>query len=407
MAERNVRSISVVIFVLVVAGGVIASVATSAPPAAVVVGAAAIALAQMVSVPAPSGERLYLGVAVAAAVPLLAPDAADTAAVFAFGMAGSLVVSLVLPSRRRYGSARFVSDMFALVAFGLVFYALEDLAASNLVASDGTLSDWWRLFALGGGGLAWYAVRALLKSLVGLERRDLSARYLWLLGLEDWSAVISLFIAGALFGLAWPDMRGWAVPVAAMPYAFSHLAFVRYNGTRVTYGQMIRALGQIPEVAGLAAAGHATRTADLAVAVARELGLHPDDVVELEYAALMHDVGRITLNEPAILRAGYTDEDIARWGAQIIAESPYLTHVAELVRAQHQLYRRAGQERDTTVPMASKIIKVASAYDQAEYEMGLRPIDAIEQIHRGSAYDYDPEVAASLRRVLTHRGVLG
>ena len=98
--------------------------------------------------------------------------------------------------------------------------------------------------------------------------------------------------------------------------------------------------------------------------------------------------------------------DIARWGAQIIAESPYLTHVAELVRAQHQPYRRAGQERDLSVPAASKIIKVASAYDQAEHEMGLRPIDAIEQIHRGSAYDYDPEVAASLRRVLTHRGVL-
>ena len=218
--------------------------------------------------------------------------------------------------------------------------------------------------------------------------------------------MVSLFIAGALFGLAWPEMGGWAVPMAAMAYGFSHLAFVRYSGTRVTYGQMIRALGQIPEVAGLAAPGHATRTADLSVAMARELGLHPDDVVELEYASLMHDVGRITLNEPAILRAGYTDEDIARWGAQIIGESPYLAHVADLVRAQHQPYRRAGEERDRSLPMASKIIKVASAYDQAQHEMGLRPIDAVEQIHRGSAYDYDPEVAASLRRVLTHRGEL-
>ena len=405
MAERNVHRISVVVFALVVAGGVAAMSATTAPIEAVAIGAAVIAVAQLVSVPAPSGERLYLGIAVAAAVPLLAPDAADTIAVFAFGMAGSLVASMLSRSGRRDGSARFISDMLALMAFGAVYYAVEALAIRD-TTSGAELSDWWRLFALAAGGLVWYMVRALLQSLVGLERQDLSARYLWLLGLEDWSAIVSLFIAGALFGLAWPSMGGYAIPMAAMPYAFSHLAFVRYNDTRVTYGQMIRALGQIPEVAGLAADGHATRTADLAVAMARELGLHPDDVVELEYAALMHDVGRITLNEPAILRAGYTDEDIARWGAQIIAESPYLTRVAVLVRAQHQPYRRAGQERDNSVPPASKIIKVASAYDQAQHEMGLRPIDAIEQIHRGSAYDYDPEVAASLRRVLSHRGVL-
>jgi len=404
MADRNVHRISLVVFAVVVGAGLAAMSATAAPVYAVAIGAVAIAIAQLVSVPAPSGERLHLGIAVAAAVPLLAPDAADTAAVFAFGMAGSLVASTLRPSGRTEGSARFVSDVLALMSFGVVYFAIAALATANTEATE--LSDWWRLFALAAGGIVWYSVRALLKSLVGLERQDLSARYLWLLGLEDWSAVVSLFIAGALFGLSWPTMGWWAVPMAAMPYAFSHLAFVRYNGTRVTYGQMIRALGQIPEVAGLAAEGHATRTADLAVAMARELGLHPDDVVELEYAALMHDVGRITLNEPAILRAGYTDEDIARWGAQIIGESPYLSHVAELVRAQHQPYRRAGQERDPAVPTASKIIKVASAYDQAQHEMGLRPIDAIEQVHRGSAYDYDPDVAASLRRVLTHRGVL-
>ncbi len=405
MAERNVHRISAVVLLLTVAAGFAALQATSASAMSVVIGAAAISMAQLVSVPAPSGARLHLGIAVAAAVPLLAPDAADTAAVLAFGMAGSLIVTWIMPSARSEGSARFLSDLLAVVAYASVYYVMVDFVALDPEANPG-LFDWWQLFALGAGGVAWYAVRAFLQSLVGLEREDLSARYLWLLGLEDWSAIVSLFIAGALFGLAWPTMRMWAVPMAAMPYAFSHLAFVRYDGTRVTYGQMIRALGQIPEVAGLAAPGHATRTADLAVAMARELGLHPDDVVELEYAALMHDVGRITLNEPAILRAGYTDEDIARWGAQIIAESPYLTHVAELVRAQHQPYRRAGQERDLSVPTASKIIKVASAYDQAEHEMGLRPIDAIEQIHRGSAYDYDPEVAASLRRVLTHRGVL-
>ena len=172
----------------------------------------------------------------------------------------------------------------------------------------------------------------------------------------------------------------------------------------VTYGQTIRALAQIPEVAGLAPLGHSTRTADLAVAVAQELGLSPGDVVELEYAALMHDVGRITLNEPAILKAGYTEEDIARWGAQIIAEAPYLENVSAMVEQQHRPYRSPGIEFDPDVPVPSKIIKVASAYDQGQVELDLSPVESLERIHQGSAYEFDPTVAASLRRVLVYRG---
>lgn len=399
MAEPQVRRLSATVWILTMIGGMAALPDAGATVGAIVLGALGIAVAQLVSVPAPSGERLYLGIAVAAAVPLLAPDIASAVAVLAFGLAGSWLVALLVRSARRPTNATLITEALSVAAFGAVYYAVEEVVA----AGD---SDWLRLLGLGAAGIAWYGVRAFLRSLIGVEREDLSVRYLWLLALEDWAAVVSLFIAGALFGLAWPEMGWWSLPIAVMPYAFSHLAFVRYHNTRVTYRQMIRALGQIPEVAGLAPAGHATQTADLAVAIARELGLHPDDVVELEYAALMHDVGRITLNEPAILRAGYTDQDIARWGAQIIAEAPHLAHVAELVRIQHQPYRRAGQERDPAVPMPSKIIKVASAYARAEKEMGLAPIDALEQVHRGSAYDFDPEVTASLRRVLTHREVI-
>jgi HD-GYP domain-containing protein (c-di-GMP phosphodiesterase class II) len=140
--------------------------------------------------------------------------------------------------------------------------------------------------------------------------------------------------------------------------------------------------------------------------MAREIGLHPNEVTELEYSALMHDVGRITLTEPAILKAGYTDEDIARWGAQIIAEAPYLQEVSQYVRVQHNPYRRPGEAKDPDVPMISKIIKVASAYDHSVHEVHLSPLEALERVHRGSAYDFDPEVSGSLRRVLVQRGVI-
>ena len=365
------------------------------------VGAAAITAAQLVSIPAPSGERLYLGIGVASAMPMLVPDVASVAAIYAFGMVGSWVVFALRREENVVLSSYFAAEALGLAAFGSTFYVTRE--AVDLVTMD---EDWSTLAALLVAGGVWYAVRAFLRSLVGFGRVDLSVRYLWLLALEDWSAIVTMLIAGGLFGFTWPVMRWWALPVTVLPYAFSHTAFVRYDNTRVTYGQTIRALAQIPEVAGLAPRGHSNRTADLAVAVARELGMHPDEVTELEYAALVHDIGRITLNEPAILRAGYTDDDVARWGAQIVAEAPHLARVAQLVKDQYRPYRQAGQERDPSVPTASKVIKVVSAYDKARHELGLQPVDALEQVHRGSTYDFDPDVTASLRRVLVHRAEL-
>ena len=42
-----------------------------------------------------------------------------------------------------------------------------------------------------------------------------------------------------------------AVPIALLPYSFAHSAFKRFQQTKTTYRQTIRALARIPEVSGL------------------------------------------------------------------------------------------------------------------------------------------------------------
>jgi hypothetical protein len=120
----------------------------------------------------------------------------------------------------------------------------------------------------------------------------------------------------------------------------------------------------------------------------------------------MHDIGRVSLNEPQILRMGYTDDDIARWSSEIIAESPYLDRVAGHVRDQYQPYRRPGEQTDPDISVVSRIVKVAAAYDWQVHEQGLSPLQALENLHAGAAYEYDPQVVASVRRLLQTRGVL-
>jgi HD-GYP domain-containing protein (c-di-GMP phosphodiesterase class II) len=353
------------------------------------------------SVPTPSGKRINLAIGPAVAALVLLPDVLSVMTALTIGLVAGWIVLRRRSKTDRDADSDYVAEAISMVVFGLVgSAALSGLAGSLLPLA------WQQLAAIAAGAVVWFTVRALASAWVGTERDDLASRYLWLLALEDWTVALSIFTGGALFGMTWNEMGLWAFPVAVLPYAFSHLAFVRYNSTRITYGQMIRALAQIPEVADLAPRGHSARTADLAVAIAREIGLHPNEVTELEYAALMHDVGRITLTEPAILKAGYTDEDIARWGAQIIAEAPYLQEVSEYVRVQHSPYRRPGEAKDPEISMISKIIKVSSSYDQAVHELQLSPLEGLERVHRGSAYEFDPDVAASLRRVLVQRGVI-
>jgi hypothetical protein len=408
MAEVRLRTLTVAAWFLLTALAFIfiaVGVTTTAGSALqwlapVLFWSAAIVAISLIAVPAPSGSRLSLGIGAAVAASILMPQPAALLAAVSLALSVTGLLERTIAHKIQRSDGDFLTDAVAMVSYGGVFLGLHD---TLLRAS--MLDQTWSIVAIVlVAGTVWFVVRAMVAAFVGLERSDLAGRYLWLLALEDWPVVVSVLGAGTLFGLTWPLMGLWAVAVAILPYAFGHTAFARYHSTRVTYGQTIRALSQIPEVAGLAPAGHSTRTGDLAVAVAQEIGLHPNQVVELEYAALMHDVGRITLNEPAIVKAGFTDEDIARWGSQIIAEAPYLEYVSALVAMQHRPYRAPGTESDPDVPVASKIIKVASAYDAAVHEDGLSPIEALEKIHQGSAYDFDPNIARSLRRVLIYRG---
>lgn len=400
MAEIAFDRLSLIGWTVTAAASGLLVVASDTSVSQIFVGAAALALAQLIRVPTPSGDSLDVGLAVAAAVPLLIDEPAAVAAIYAIGLlAGSLI------RFRREGAessgSRFLISAVGLSVYGTMFFITKAQLEGTAAEANAVL-----LSSVAAAGLAWFVSTSALRAVARYRHDRFAIRYLWLLGLSDWTAVVGLVAAGALFGFTHEAMGFWALPMAAMAYGFSHLAFVRYYGTKMTYGQTIGALSRIPEAAELTPQGHSTRTARIARAISQELGLTPGEVTEIEYGALMHDIGRITLNEQAVVEAGYTDEDIAGWSAEIAAEAPYLATVASMIRQQYHPYRQPGEEMDESLPAGSKIIKVASAYDHAITEVGLAPVEAVELLHRGAAYDFDPRIVRSLRRVIAHEGLI-
>lgn len=382
-----------------VIGGVIVAVVADVGMQVLAI-SAAFAAAHVVTVPNPRGRNLSLSAMVGIAV-LFVADGGIVALLC--GAAVGMPIGWWLV-RIRHGS-RALDHMLPAEPLALVVatgvYAVGRLIVGVEAKPSSLVGASLVLPAAG----AWIITAAAVRALASGRRRRAAPRVLWWEAMRDAPAYAALFAAGALFGIAHPEMGWWAAPLALLPYGFSHVSLDHLARTRRTYGQTIGALGRIPEAAGMSPAGHAARTSDLAVAVAAELGLPARDVERIEFAGLLHDVGRVALNDPSIASAGYSEADVAAWGAAIIEEAPRLEPAASLVADQHQPYRRIGEGRNDRVPQASQVLRVTSTYDRSVFEGGCRPVDALEVLHRGAAYDFDPEVVAALRRVLQKRGV--
>ena len=152
--------------------------------------------------------------------------------------------------------------------------------------------------------------------------------------------------------------------------------------------------------------GHARRVGELAVAVGRDLGMGEPELLELEYAALMHDIGQLSLRDPipggATVLASVADQQrIAELGASVIGQAGVLDRVAEVVRSQYRPWRGP----DGEPPVGSRIIRAANAFDDligSSAEPG-RATAVLERLRLDTATEYDPTVVEALARVAEQR----
>ena len=157
------------------------------------------------------------------------------------------------------------------------------------------------------------------------------------LGAAVGASALLIAFAAEVMGLA-------ALAVFTAPLLVTQVAFRRYAGIRATYLQTVRALAKVTEIGGYVEPGHSERVSRLAVAIGRELGIHEPQLLELEYAALMHDIGQLSLHDPipggaTVLVSRQDQQRIAELGADVIQQAQVLGSVAEIVRRQNEPYR--------------------------------------------------------------------
>ena len=219
----------------------------------------------------------------------------------------------------------------------------------------------------------------------------------------------ALSATGALVALAERPLGIAAIPLFLFPLVLTQFAVRRQSAIRRTYRQTIRTLSRLTELGGYTEPGHAARVAVLSMAMGHELGMSEREVLDLEYAALLHDIGQVSLTEPipggaTVLAAPADQRRIARDGAEIVRQTGVLDNVAVILEAQTTPYRQV-REFGEKLPLSSRIIKVCNAYDDlaGDNPRPARRDAAIERIHLGLGYEYDPRVVDALIGVLARR----
>ena len=305
--------------------------------------------------------------------------------------------------------ARLSAMSGRLLAVACVAWVFRPLANASMIGSQ-----WWSELPvmLSLVILAWL-VEAVIAALIRTDA--LRARFGVALldelrvqlpvGAAVGASALLIAFAAEVMGLA-------AVAVFAAPLLVTQVALRRYTGIRATYLQTVRALARVTEIGGYVEPGHSARVSRLAVAIGRELGMPEPALLELEYAALMHDIGQLSLRDPipggaTVLVVREEQRRIAEYGAEVIQQARVLDSVADIVRRQSDPCRPAARGQEP--PLSSRIIRAANAFDDlvgSSVEPS-RAAAAVQRLRLDTAAEYDPRVVEALSRLLGRRSLFG
>jgi DNA-binding CsgD family transcriptional regulator len=164
-------------------------------------------------------------------------------------------------------------------------------------------------------------------------------------------------------------------------------------------------------------AEHSRAVVRLAVRVGQRLGMDALDLVELDLAARLHDVGKIRVPGDILRKPGpLTDEERKvielhpAWGTELAGRIPGLQAVAAIIGFHHERTDGSGYPHKLAgdrIPLASRIVAVCDAYgamtEHRPYRPALSAARSLAELGSASGRQFDPEVVSALRLEVASR----
>lgn len=167
------------------------------------------------------------------------------------------------------------------------------------------------------------------------------------------------------------------------------------------------------------AARHSSRVTQLSLMIGARIGLSQQELMTLELAAQLHDVGKIGTPDSVLTKPTTLTDD--EWvdvlkhpalGGAFLACVPELCEIASVVRHHHEHFDGTGYPdalQGEAIPLFSRIVAVADAYDAMTSERPYRPAmsheDTAIELKRNGGAQFDPEMVDHLLAGLSERSV--
>lgn len=178
-----------------------------------------------------------------------------------------------------------------------------------------------------------------------------------------------------------------------------------FETLRESYMNTIQALSMAIDAKDKYTHGHSKRVKEISSLIGKEVGLPPDQIQLLEYAADLHDIGKIGISELIISKQGKLSVDEYELikthplvGETIIEPVPFLQDTKPIIRHHHERWDGYGYPdglQGEEIPLLARIILIADAFDamtsDRPYRKALSKEEAVREIvkHRGTQFDPD------------------
>jgi len=179
-----------------------------------------------------------------------------------------------------------------------------------------------------------------------------------------------------------------------------------YHNLHESYLSIIRALVSALELKDSYTSGHSESVSRYAVALAKGLKLSPQEIDSIEVAAILHDIGKIGVQESILNKSEKLNDEEWKemrrhpeFSYKILKEVNFPWKIKPLIYAHHERYNGKGYPaglKGEKIPLGARILAVADTFaamtSDRVYRKGLSKEVAIEELKRVAGTQLDPEL---------------